>query len=144
MQMYQGELPLLTKGPFSIFYGGEEIIPHLSKIAAGRGLIVLFVCSAVFQISVYVLKQSKSRKLEGYSQELTKTMVENVLNMYGIMVIIIISIICVTWGILHQWSIQMYKRSESPVSLVPKEILVLFLGIFLTSAVPFMKSYALR
>ena len=142
--MYQGELPLLTKGPFSIFYGGEEIIPHLSKISAGRGLIVLFMCSAVFQISLYVLKQSKSRKLQGYSQVLTKTMVENVLNMYGIMVIIGISIICVTYGIFHQWSIQMYKRSESPVSLVPKEILVLFLGIFLTSAVPFMKSYALR
>ena len=142
MQMYQGELPLLTKGPFSIFYGGEEIIPHLSKISAGRGFIVLIMCSAIFQISV--LKQSKSRKLQGYSQVLTRTMVQNVLNMYGIMVIISISIICVTYGIFHLWSIQMYKKSESPVSLVPKEILVLFLGIFLTSAVPFMKSYALR
>ena len=142
MQMYQGELPLLTKGPFSIFYGGEEIIPHLSKISAGRGFIVLIMCSSIFQISVLI--QSKSRKLQGYPQVLTKTMVENVLNMYGIMGMIVISIICVTWGILHQWSIQMYKRSESPVSLVPKEILVLFLGIFLTSAVPFMKSYALR
>ena len=144
MQMYLGELPLLTKGPFSMFYGGQEILPHLSKMSAGRGLIVLFMCSAIFQIVLYVLKQSKTSKLDGYSQVLTKTMVENVLNMYGIMVIIITSIICVTWGLLHQWSIQMYKKSESPISLVPKEIIGLFLVTFLCSAVPFMKSYALR
>ena len=142
--MYQGKLPLLTKGPFSIFYGGEEILPHLSKLSAGRGIPVLFMGSAIFQISLYILKQSKSRKLQGYSQVLTKTMVENVLNMYGIMVIIIISIICVTYGLLHQWSIHMYKNSESPITLVPKEIIVLFLVIFVCSAVPFIKSYALR
>ena len=120
--MYQGELPLLTKGPFSMFYGGEEILPHLSKMSAGRGLMNLLMCSAIFQISLYILKKSKTRKLQGYSQLLTRTMVENVLNMYSIMVISIISIISFTWGLFHQWSMHIYKKSESQISLVPKEI----------------------
>ena len=144
LQMYHGQLPLLTKGPFSILYGGEQIIPELSKQSPGRGIPVLFIGSAIFQISLYILKQYKSKKLQIYSQVLTKTLVENVLNMYGIMVIIIISIICVIYSILHHWSIEMHKKSESSITLLPREIIVMFVVIFACTSVPFIKSYALR
>ena len=91
--MCQEMLPMLTKGPFALFYGGEEIIPELSEKSPGRGVPILIMWSAIFQVSLYILKASKSRKMKMYAHNLTKSLVENVLNMYGIIVIILISII---------------------------------------------------
>ena len=31
-QMWLGQVPLLTKGPFALLYGGQEIVPQLSKV----------------------------------------------------------------------------------------------------------------
>ena len=137
---------MLTKGPFSLFYGGEQIINQLSKKSPGRGIPVLLIGSVMFQISFYILKTSKSRKLRMYTHNLTRSLVENVLNMYGIMVIIIMSIISAVYSILHHWSIEMYKISENPPQpqLVPTEIIILFVIILFCTVVPFIKSYALR
>ena len=143
--MYQGHLPMLTKGPFSIFYGGEQIIHHLSKKSPGKGITLLVVVSGIFQMLLYTFKQFKLRGLQEYHQTLKRTMVENVLNMYSIMILIIISIISVSWGILHHWSIERHKVApQTPTRLVPGEIVVFFIFIFLSIAFPFMKSYALR
>ena len=137
---------MLTKGPFSLFYGGEQIINQLSKKSPGRGIPVLLIGSVMFQISFYILKTSKSRKLRMYIHILTRSLVENVLNMYGIMVIIIMSIISAVYSILHHWSIEMYKISENPPQpqLVPTEIIILFVIILFCTVVPFIKSYALK
>ena len=81
-----------------------------------------------------------------YTHNLTRYLVENVLNMYGIMVIIIMSIISAVYSILHHWSIEMYKMSENspqPQS-VPTEIIILFVIILFCTVVPFIQSYALR
>ena len=143
--MYQGHLPKLTKGPFSIFYGGEQITQYLSKKSPGKGVILLVVVSAIFQMLLYTFKRIKSRGLQEYHQKLKRTMVENVLNMYSIMIILIISIISVSWGILHQWSLERHKEfPQKPTRLVPWEIVVFFIFILLIIAFPFMKSFALR
>ena len=137
---------MLTKGPFSLFYGGEQIINQLSKKSPGRGIPVLLIGSVIFQISLYILKTSKSRKLRMYTHILTRSLVENVLNMYGIMVIIIMCIISAVYSILHHWSIEMNKMSENSPQpqLVPTEIIILFVIILFCTVVPFIKSYALR
>ena len=31
-QMWLGQVPLLTKGPFALLYGGQEIVPQLSEV----------------------------------------------------------------------------------------------------------------
>jgi hypothetical protein len=142
--MYQEQLPILTKGPFSLFYGGEQIINQLSKKSPGRGIPVLFIGSAIFQISLYILKQSKSRKLKTYTHNLTRSLVENVLNMYGIMVIIIMSIISAVYSIIHHWRMAMHKMSGNPTDLVPREIIIIFVVIILCTVIPFIKRYALR
>ena len=72
------------------------------------------------------------------------SLVENVLNMYGIMVIIIISIICFVYSLLHHWSIEEHKISEKKIKTVPREIIILFMVIFVCTVIPFLKSYALR
>ena len=142
--MYQGHLPILTKGPFSIFYGGEQIMKDLSKQSPGIGSTLQLVVSVIFQISLYIVKQVKSRKLQEYPQILKMTIVDNVLNMYSIMIIIILSIIAGSYGLLHHWSIEKLKVSQVPTRLVPREIVVLYFLLFACVACPFVKSYALR
>ena len=137
---------MLTKGPFALFYSGEQRVKQLSKKSPGRGIPVLLIGSVIFQISLYILKTSKSKKLGMYTHNLRRYLVENVLNMYGIMVIIIMSLISAVYSILHHWSIEMYKMSENSPQpqLVPTENIILFFIILFCTVVPFIKSYALR
>ena len=78
---------MITKGPFALFYGGDEIIPQLSEDFPDWGIPILTFVSVTFQLCLYLFKYLKSCKLK-----------ENVLNMYGIIVIICFSIT----GIGHQ------------------------------------------
>ena len=110
--MFQGSLPMLTKGPIALFYGGDSIVEDLSERSPGRGVPILLICSSVFQIFLYILKQSKSRKLIMYVHNLNKSLVENVLNMYRIIVIICFSIT----GIGHQK--QQKQRENHQISHV--------------------------
>ena len=144
--MFQGTLPMLTKGPLALFFGGDPIIGDLSEKSPGRGMPILILCSLIFQIFLYILKQAKSRKLKmnAVAHNLTRALVENVLNMYGIVAIIIITIISVVYGLLHHWSIEKNKNQENTLDLVPREIIFLYLVILFITIVPFIKSYALR
>ena len=142
--MYQGTLPILTKGPLALFYGGQHIIGDLSEKSPGRGVPIMLMCSAIFQICLYILKQSKSRKLKMYAHNLTKALVENVLNVYGIISIIIITIVSVAYVILHHRRIEKNNTEEIVNKLVPREIVYLYIVIFLITVVPFTRSYALR
>ena len=112
LKMFQGSLPMLTKGPIALFYGGDSIIEDLSERSPGRGVPILLICSSVFQIFLYILKQSKSRKLIMYVHNLNKSLVENVLNMYGIITNIIITTITAAFGLFHHWSIEKNEKQE--------------------------------
>ena len=143
--MYQGHLPMLTKGPFSIFYGGDQIIQDLSKKSPGIGTTLLVVVSAIFQFLLYIFKIIKSRKLQEYPQILKRAMVENVLNMYSLMSLMILSILSISYGLLHHWDIEMHKVfPQRPSRIVPRTIVVFFIVILVSVACPFMKSFALR
>ena len=134
--MYYGLLPLLTKGPFALFYGGESIIGDLSEEAPGRGTPILLLGSAIFQISLFCMKQAKSRKLK-YTHSLIKTLVENVLNIYGIIVIIAISLVSVAYIILHHWRIQKNNDEKIDKKLLPKEIYILYSVVLFITVVPY-------
>ena len=142
--MWQDKLPMLTKGPFALFYGGDAIIPKLSEKSPGRGLPILIVCSAIFQVSLCILKSLRSRKLKMYSHNLTKSLVENVLNMYGFVVIILISIISSAYITIHHLSIEKNKGKENTSQLIPKEVIILYFLTLVCVVLPFIKSYALR
>ena len=134
---------MLTKGPVSLFFGGDLIIGDLSERSPGKGMPIVLLCSLIFQI-LFILKQAKSRKLKMYAHNLTRALVENVLNMYGIVTIIIITIVSVVYGHLHRWSSEKNKNQEKTTKLVPMEIFFLYLVILFITIVPFIKSYALR
>ena len=141
--MYYGFLPLLTKGPFALFYGGESIIGSLSEESPGRGTLNLMLGSVLFQISLFCMRQAKSRKLE-YTHSLLKILVENILNIYGIIVIILISLVSVAYVFLHYWRIQKNNEEKIDRALLPREIYILYSVILFVTVIPFIKSYALR
>ena len=69
--------------------------------------------------------------------------VENVLNLYGVLVLIVISGLMCYVVLQHYWDIKegLYDRSE--LSL-PTEFLYLLLFTTLSTALPFSKSHGLR
>ena len=142
--MYQEKLPMLTKGPFALFYGGEEILTELSDKSPGRGVPLLIVWSAILQVSLYILKSARSRNKMMYFHNLTKSLVENVLNMYGIIVIILISIISTAYITIHHLSIEKNRMQDTTPKIIPKEILILYFLTMFCVVLPFIKSYALR
>ena len=142
--MCQDKLPILTRGPFALFYGGEEIIPELSEKSPGLGVPILILWSAIFQVSLYIFKTSKSRKMKMYAHNLTKSLVENVLNMYGIIVIILISIISTVYITIHHLSIEKNRMQDTTSKIIPKEIIILYFLTMFCVVLPFIKSYALR
>ena len=142
--MFLGKLPMLTKGPFALFYGGDKLVSQLSEDPPGRGMFFLILFSAVFQVLLFVLIYQKARNLKMYSQTLKKTLVENVLNIYGIIVIIIISIVSTVYVALHHISIETNKKREKAKKNVPKEIILLFIFVAFVIIMPFSRSFALR
>ena len=103
---------MVTKGPFALFYGGDKIIPKLSEDFPDWGIPILTFVSVTFQLCLYLFKYLKSRKLNMYAHNLRIIMVENVLNMYGIIVIIFISITVIGYGAIHFWASRTTKRKS--------------------------------
>ena len=142
--MWQRQLPLLTKGPFALFYGGDAIIPDLSNKPPGRGVPVLIFLSAAFQVSLYIMKIVKSKNVKRYAQNLAKSLVENILNIYGIFLIIMMTLLSVTYITIHHWSIEKNREKEKTEGEIPWEIFFLYGITPLCGVLPFLKSYALR
>ena len=91
LQMVVGKIPVLTKGPISLFLGGEEIMDVLGDEDPGKALFHLCIFSVIFQSSNSVYKKYRNRKLHSvtdYTQSLRTTFVNNVLNVYGLFLLI--------------------------------------------------------
>ena len=91
IQMVFGTIPVLTKGPISLFLGGEEIMDILGDEDPGKAVFHLCIFSVIFQSSNSVYKKYKNMKLHSvtdYAQSLRTTFVNNVLNVYGLVLLI--------------------------------------------------------
>ena len=89
--MVLGTMPVLTKGPISLFLGGEEMIDVLGDENPGKAAFYLCILSVVFHITNSMYKKYKNRKLHSvtdYAQSLRTTLVNNVLNVYGLVLLI--------------------------------------------------------
>ena len=89
--MVLGTMPVLTKGPISLFLGGEEMIAVLGDEDPGKAAFYLCIFSVMFHITNSIYKKYKNRKLRSvtdYAQSLRTTLVNNVLNVYGLVLLI--------------------------------------------------------
>ena len=61
--MYHGTVPMLSKGSFSLYYGGSEIVGDLSE-NMGSPVSPTFVgCSVILQLSVFLYKKIQASRL---------------------------------------------------------------------------------
>ena len=145
--MYTGRVPLLTKGPLVTFYGREELLEEVSADPPGQALTVLLVSSLAFQVVLFLFKWNFSRKIENYALNLKATLVNNVLNIYGLLIIIMISLIACFYVIYHYLTIKnLSKQTEDGTerNVMPVGLLLLYLLTFLVVLIPFIQNFALR
>ena len=78
--MYHGQVPLLTKGPFAHYYGGYQIIDHLSLEDPGRGNQIAILASASLWICAFFVKRYIKMRHHTLVQLLRSIILDNVLN----------------------------------------------------------------
>ena len=148
--MYTGRVPLLTKGPLVTFYGREELLEEVSADPPGQALTVLLVSSLAFQVVLFLFKWNFSRKItnyQNYALNLRTTLVNNVLNIYGVMIIMMISLISCFYAIYHYLSIKnLNKLTEAgtETNVMPAGLLLIYLITFFVVLLPFIQNFALR
>ena len=146
--MYLGVVPLLTRGPIAMMYGGEGILEQLSPLAPDRGTPVLLIVSTIFQISLFTVKKVKSREVgSSYLKELKQTMVEGVTNVYSLVGIMTLCLGCLAYGIHHEWTSWRNRATEvtslTP-SLLPTNIAWALTLMAFCTLLPFCTQHALR
>ena len=142
---------MLTKGPLALYYGGEEIIPHVSPDAStayNTPYIVMVLISMTLQIILVLLKKLKFRQEISYEQQLKLAVMSGVRNVYGQLVVFLGLLGFAACGVIHYYVLKDNTETESPEQLSKKNhffrtvgmILVLSLMIFH----PFVRNPKLR
>ena len=149
--MYNGRVPLLTKGPLVTFYGGQDLLEEVSDDPPGQSLVVLAVFSIAFQLALFIFKWNFSRKIDNYALNLKATLVNNVRNIYGLLILTMISLIGCSYAIYHYLSIKHFDVSSPEPSLagpemplMPAGLLLFYLLALLVVLLPYIQNFALR
>ena len=143
--MYLGDVPLLTKGPLVTFYGRAELLKEVSPGAPGRSLTILLLSSLLFQAVLFIFKWFCARKIRNYTLELKATLVNNVLNIYGLLILITISATACFYVIYHYLSIQNEAvQTGAEGHLMPRGLLLLYLLTAFVVLLPYCQNFALR
>ena len=90
--MMMGLVPIITKGSFALFLGGEKMLHILDDRPPGRSTVNFLIFTIIFQIFIRGMKKYKTHHLQEvdtYAQSLRTTLVNNVLNIYGLVVLLV-------------------------------------------------------
>ena len=131
-QHYQSNEPLLTKGPLALFFGGDEIVPHLSSDSTTTANIPIFLwiaLSVFLNVLLYLYKRIKFRKQIQYEQRLNQAMMTGYRNVYGKRIIFLAVLGFLILLIFHSYLAQQTEDRDNGTCFIL--ILVLF-GILLT------------
>ena len=134
--MLTGYIPLLTRGPFAMFYGGQPITGQLSTRPAGNHFNLLYLVSLIFQVAVIILKKAKMRRVTT-STKLRDIIVNNYLNIFSLFVIIGIMLMLSVTVLFH-------SAATSVTSTHWKSILFISAIETLVQTIAFVNSPALR
>ena len=80
--MFNGVVPVLTKGSFATFYGGDRVIEEieLKNLDNSQPSLVIplfFIISSLFQMSMYLYKRVRSSRytnIHSYMHSLKKSL----------------------------------------------------------------------
>ena len=135
---------MLTKGPFALFYGGQQIISQLSNQSSGHSFQVIILLSLIFQIFLSFYKRIKVKKLGDYPSLLRHSVVHNIFNVYSILVILIIFAISFCYIIKHTLCIEKNRGNTESVNFIPEEIIFIYVFAGTLVFIPFLRCHALR
>lgn len=143
--MYRGEVPLLTRGPLVTFYGREELLQVVSQGAPGPSLSIFLLSSLLFQVLLVIIKRFYSRKITNYALQLRATLVNNVLNIYGLLIIIITSGTACCYVMYHYLIIKhLTQQAGGEADLMPRALLILYLLTVFVVMLPYTQNFHLR
>ena len=145
--MWLGYLPPITLGPLALLFGGDEILPLVSKDSAPREIPILMVFSVIFQFSVFCMKKIKSRNEEfNYITNLRRSLVDNVLNIYGLLFILVATFLVCAVTILHVMRVDenLEKIEVKLHTILPQGIIWLLCLMGFGVCFPFISQHALR
>ena len=142
-KMYRGTVPMLTKGPAVTFLGGEQLLEEVSDGPPSKILVIFAVSSLLFQVVLLLFKLIYSRKITNYAVFLRATLVNSVLNIYGFLIIIIITIISCCWVVLH-YLVIIHGAGEGAADLMPSPLLLLYLLTGFFVSLPYIQNFHLR
>ena len=127
--------------------GGEEILPLLSKDPAPKEIPILLVFSVIFQLSLFYMKKMQSRKRgSNYITDLRRTLVENVLNTWGLLIILLGTLVTCTTAIIHVMRVDDYLEAVDMKlnTLMPGGVVRILSIMAFGVGFPFIKQHALR
>ena len=142
--MFQGKLPLLTKGPLALFYGGEAIIPHLSSDSALLSNIPIFLLifiTLIIYSSLVLYKDLRFHNGIEYEQQLNLVMMSGARNVYGLIIIFLEFLAFTIILVIHMYFIQKYQ-TESNIPAGPPVLMALVMVLTLLN--PFIWNRKLR
>ena len=162
--MYLGHVPKLTKGSFALYYGGKEIVPLLSDKAGSMVSPIYMGCSVIFQLSFFIFKKLKFRKLstglgssDMYTSQLASTLMSGFSNTHSLVALVVFSAAGCLFTVVHYAFIERdrenadigYDRkneSSEPKDLekIPFTIYFFAIILFLLNLAQYQRNIALR
>ena len=135
----------MTRGPFALFYGGQEIVPFLStdlSTATSSDLSnwILLLLSPLLQLLTLLYKKMKFRKEIRYEQRLQQAVMSGVRNVCGPFVIFVAFFAFIAARVLHylvsrqntQNQVSTDKTAEELFAPILWVTLIFFFVIFVT------------
>ena len=144
--MWLGSVPLLTKGPFALTFGGQAILPILSLESSPVGTYVFCIGSCIFQVLILVIKKARERG-SNYMENLQNNLVENVTNVYSILISLSLWLSAGFFILDHFLTVEKNRHEAQHDDLSPlrnPSIDVLFLILAFITFLPFCTRPALR
>ena len=137
-------IPLLTKGPLALYYGGKDIIPLLSSATVKSTNIpfyFLLVLSPLLQLSLEIYKRYKFRKEILYEQQLQQAVMSGVRNVYSQIIVFMVFLACCACFAIHVYFAEKNKEIKNPDDPAKYSSLGPFIMIVIVSSInimPFM------
>ena len=131
-------------------YYEADILLELWQEPPDRGVPLLVVTSAAFQLLLYCVKRFRDRlirdRISNYMNDLRSTLVENVVNVYGIIIILVVSFFSVVFVSKHLTTIKgnSSKAAGELTAILPSTIVLLLCVMAFASGLPFFTRHALR
>ena len=102
--------------------------------------------ASVFNITLFIIKKTRQRTSMSYINNLRQTLVENVVNVYAILIMIFFGWSIGLFVLYHALAVERNRTAAPPdsSSLFPTTIAVLLLVLAFLTALPFVTRPALR